>query len=336
MLAIELAEHLRVRLVEYVCEHVDATAMRHRDHDFTRAGLSGILDERVEHGHERIGSLDREPLHVHPRAANEPFEPVDGAEALERRTLLFGRQIAFEPFLLDGLAEPVALVSLAEVGELERDVRRVQVAQTFGHVRGGADVEPERQRGNELQVGLGDAVKFGSQLRGSWRRRPERVELHREVPVLSDRVDERCGASDFSKVDRVGGYRGGRRRSAADLFGEAKELAPGLVDRRRIATVRLEDFGDVAVVEHARDGGAGHVPNLTVPLEAGIPGRISKPGLGVDNDDAVASETAGSVRGWDRAVAPDRPERGERAREARCGLGLPPPRTDDCHTSTHT
>ena len=40
VLAVELAEDLRVRLVEDVREHVDAPAMRHRDDDLAGTGLT--------------------------------------------------------------------------------------------------------------------------------------------------------------------------------------------------------------------------------------------------------------------------------------------------------
>ncbi len=45
----------------------------------------------VEHRHERVGSLDGEPLHVHPRATDEALETVHLAQALEDGALLFRR-----------------------------------------------------------------------------------------------------------------------------------------------------------------------------------------------------------------------------------------------------
>src|SRR5678810_1348439 len=46
--AVEFAEHGTVRLPEDVREDVDAATMRHRDHDFARAGAAGVLDEHIE------------------------------------------------------------------------------------------------------------------------------------------------------------------------------------------------------------------------------------------------------------------------------------------------
>ena len=69
--------------------------------------------------------------------------------------------------LLDGLAEPFALSFLAEVRELEPHRRRIDVAKARDDVRPGPDVEAECERGDELQVGLGDAVKLRQQLRGA-------------------------------------------------------------------------------------------------------------------------------------------------------------------------
>src|SRR4030095_2688022 len=95
-----------------------------------------------------------------------------------------------------------------------------------------ANVESNCQCRHELEVGLGDAVEFRRQLGGTRWRRSERIELHGEVSVLTNGIDERRSAGNLAKVS---GTRRNRRRGlvdAAELFGEAEELAPGLVDRR--------------------------------------------------------------------------------------------------------
>src|SRR5215218_2094870 len=145
------------------------------------------------------------------------------------------------------------------MSELEAHRRGVEVAQARGDVRSRSDIEAQGERRDELQVGLGDAVKLGRQLGGTRGRPSERIELHGQVAVLPDCIDEGGRARNLAKVDGIRGNGGGRVAASAKLLGEAEELAPGFVDRRRVATVRLENFGDVAVVEHARYGGAGHV-----------------------------------------------------------------------------
>src|SRR5215207_240959 len=91
VLAVEFPEDLRVRLVEDVREHVDAPAMRHRNDDLTCPGVSRLLDDGIEHRNERVGSLDGEPLHVHPRPTDEALQAVDDTQSLEDRTLLVRR-----------------------------------------------------------------------------------------------------------------------------------------------------------------------------------------------------------------------------------------------------
>jgi len=132
--------------------------------------------------------------------------------------------------VLDRLTEPLALRFLAQVCEFEPHRGRIEVAQSRRHVSACADIESKCKCGHELEVRGGDAVELRRELGGARRWRSERIELHSEVAVLTDRVDERRGASNFAKVDGVRGYRRRALVPTAEVLGEAEKLAPGLVD----------------------------------------------------------------------------------------------------------
>ena len=142
-------------------------------------------------------------------------------------------------------ANSYAIDAAVGVAHLADDVRR-----------GGRARVAEGGAGNLLEVGFGDPVELWPQLGRAWRRRSERIERTARWPYSLNRGDERCGRRGFPKKRRVIAARGGR--TAGELFGNAKKLAPGLIDRRRIAPVRFVELGDQSVVEDARDWKAGH------------------------------------------------------------------------------
>ncbi len=59
---LELGEDLRVRLLQDVREHVEAAAMRHRDHDVLHAALGGVVHDLVEDRDHHVEALDRESV----------------------------------------------------------------------------------------------------------------------------------------------------------------------------------------------------------------------------------------------------------------------------------
>ena len=233
--------------------------MRHADHDLARAAPRRALDGLVEHRHQRVDALDREPLHADVRVAEEALEAVDLGEPLEQRALLVvgERRGRFARSIVSRNHSRSA--SSLEVLELEARSCRSRGRASAGRRR------PPCRRSNRraptpgtcCEIRFGDAVELRLQLGRAGRRRAERIELDREMAVALDRVDERGGAGDFAKQRRVVARRGAGT-GASELFGDAEKLAPGFVDRRRIATVCLVHLGDLAVVENAGDGKAGH------------------------------------------------------------------------------
>ncbi len=92
VLSLELLEDRRVRLAERVRQNVDASAMRHRQVDFTGAVGRGRFDRDIQHRNQDVAALDREALVALIGASEEPFEPVDVRESLKYRFLFFPTQ----------------------------------------------------------------------------------------------------------------------------------------------------------------------------------------------------------------------------------------------------
>ena len=106
-----------------VREHVEAAAVRHADHDLARAPRArhaSIASSII--GTSDVGSLDREPLAAEVGAAEEALEAIDLGQPAEHGALLVRRQRLREtrPSSIVA-AEPVALLLVAEVRELEPD-----------------------------------------------------------------------------------------------------------------------------------------------------------------------------------------------------------------------
>jgi hypothetical protein len=99
-------------------------------------------------------------------------------------------------------------------------------------------------------------VELRPQLVGSGRLRAEGIDLNGEVPVTLDRADERRGSGSLPQKRRVDTT--GANVATGELSRKPEKLTPGLVNRRRIALVRLVGLRDVTVVEDAGDRKAGH------------------------------------------------------------------------------
>ena len=154
--------------------------------------------------------------------------------------------------------------------ELEADVGRIELTQPFYGFGGGRLRRIERFAGNCFEICFAETVKFGGELGRSRRTCSQRIDVRGQMAVGPDGIDQLCCAGNFSKELFVGGYRRGCRRlsvgrlqaNRTEGFRKAEELAPGLVNRVWIAPIRLVGFGYVSIIEDARDGLAGHAPNL--------------------------------------------------------------------------
>src|SRR4051812_31526632 len=158
VLTLELLENRRVGFAKRVNQHVDPSAMRHREIDFARAIHRCCLDGDVQHGNEYVASLYREPLVSLICAPEEALKAVDFRESLKYRALFVLAQWRIEAPALDRLAQPLALVALTEVRDLEADARRVKFAQARHDVSGAAARPAECGTGDLLEVLFTQAV----------------------------------------------------------------------------------------------------------------------------------------------------------------------------------
>jgi hypothetical protein len=125
--------------------------------------------------------------------------------------------------------------------ELETDVARVERSQALYDIRRGRLRRPEDLARNCLQVGLREAVKLRSELRRPGRRVAKRIYLRGKVAVDTDGIDEGRRSSSLREERSIRLCACLRRerlwKRAAEFFSEAEELAPRLVDRRRVAPI---------------------------------------------------------------------------------------------------
>jgi len=199
VLPFELLEDGAHRLVEHVREDVDAATVRHRHHDLARAGRGRAFDGSLEHRDERVVPFNGEALVALVGAAEEALEPVDFGEAAEHGALLIIGERAAHLAFLDHAAEPRALDVALDVLELEADRGGVDRAQPRDGIGGGGvGVETQCGARDRGEISLGYAMKFGLELGGACRRGAQRVDLHGEVAVLANGLNEGRGSCDFA------------------------------------------------------------------------------------------------------------------------------------------
>src|SRR5205823_12651252 len=95
------------------------------------------LDRFVDHRHECVHTLDREPLHVHEGETEKPLEAVDLREPPQHASLLLRRERRSNASLFYRASEPVPFRLFLEMIELEADRPAVQLTQMLHDVSGG-------------------------------------------------------------------------------------------------------------------------------------------------------------------------------------------------------
>ena len=237
-LALELAQHVLVRLAERVHDHAQPAAVRHAEHDAVRAVLGRELDRFVEQRDERVETLDGELLLAEEGSLEVALEDVDLGHALEQLLLLLCGQRLSVGARLDHVAEPDALLVVGDVLDLVRHrpaVRLAQRRQRLGERLAG-DVDPE-QRCGDLRLELGRQRRLETlrlERRIADGLRTERVEPRGEVAVRPVRLDQRHRGRDTADEQRVRRElrlrlgrlrRDRRRRSAVAVLAQRLEQA---------------------------------------------------------------------------------------------------------------
>ena len=192
---LELGEDLRVRLLQDVREHVQAAAMRHRDHDVLHAALGGVVNDLVEDRHHHVEALDRKARLAGERAMQEALERLDLRDAGEQLVAVDWIVGRTELARLDRLPQPHALVGHEHVVVVVAGGRAVDLAQLrdrlervrrAGRRRSGDD----RRRQLRQRVGR-EAVRLRRQRRIADRIViAERIEARGEVAEAAERLRE--------------------------------------------------------------------------------------------------------------------------------------------------
>ena len=201
------------------------------------------VDRLVEHRHQSVDAFDREALDAHVRAAEEPLErrPPAVRRREQRRLLVVAERRRCARPTRSSCGTSCRSFSSLDVLELVAEARRSSsVAQLRARrpprcraliaERRRRDVvrdRPPRSRGTPASARPRRAAAMPS---GSMR--------HGEVAVPPDRGTSAAAPAVLRRTPRRTSpppRRGVRR--AAQLLGEPEKLAPGLVDRRRVATI---------------------------------------------------------------------------------------------------
>src|SRR5215212_8727752 len=120
--SLEFSEDRLVWLLKNVSQHVDASAMCHRNAYFLRAQRSRRFDRRIEHRHHHISAFDREALVTLVHSSKESLETIHFGEPAQYRILFVGAQRRMNASALDLFSQPFALFWITEMIELESDI----------------------------------------------------------------------------------------------------------------------------------------------------------------------------------------------------------------------
>ncbi len=197
-------------MVRDVSDDREPPAMRHA-HDHLADPVRGdIREQGLEHGHERVESLDGERLLSEEGRALVALHGVDLGQALEQTHAVVDGERRPVGARLDVLAQPHPLLVARDVLDLERDGAAVgapQMWQDLGEVVSG-DIDPEQVGGDLLHQLLGEPVGRRVHRGIADRRRPERIEMRAEMTMRPVRLDERRCGLHRREQGAIGGLRG--------------------------------------------------------------------------------------------------------------------------------
>src|SRR5918993_2811828 len=260
---LELAEDLRVRLIQYVGEHVEPSTVGHPRHRLWCTRIGSGAHQEVEHRHHHVHALDREALLPEEGPVEELLQSVHSREALEQPLGLLPIQNLVEALVFDSVPEPEPLRSIVNVAEVVagglavhapklvyRLPRRVR---TFRDRTGTRSVYYARRKGFELF--LREIVEVGVQRRVPGGLAPQRIELSRPVPEVPDGADVLSRPDDLVHV-HPGGPRGGcspvgPRYGRTPVLEEAPRAFVYGVGIFPVPLVKLQDVAKVRAVELA-------------------------------------------------------------------------------------
>jgi hypothetical protein len=192
--SLELRQQVPVRYTDGVREDVQASALRHAEHELPAAGLRDLLDDQVEHRHEHVGALEREALLAEVRPVQELLEPLDLADPVEERLPRVPVQLGVMRARLDLVPEPVDLHVVVQVLELVADrpgIDATEPRERLGHGLPFLRVVDDERGRESAQLLHRGAEERGVELRVPGRLRAERVDLRELMAVIPKRLHER-------------------------------------------------------------------------------------------------------------------------------------------------
>ena len=277
---LELRQDLRVRLLQDVREHVQSSAVRHRDHHVLHAALGGVADDLVDDRHHQVEAFDREPRLARERPVQEALEGLHFGNAIEQFEAV--DRIDRRPELprFNGLPQPRAFVGDEHMAVVVTGGRAVDLTQPHnglerirGAGRGRARYDRRRQF---LQRVSSQAVRLLSQRRVADRIvKAKRIELCRQVAKAADFSGQGEGGNAGLHVGRptcaAGALHGGRlglRSRFCWVAGRPSSERPAgrLVHRRGVTLVALEQLVDIPRIGPGKLVPRVHnLPTLTGP-----------------------------------------------------------------------
>src|SRR6185436_20616177 len=90
--ALEFVEYCAMRLAHDLGEHVQASAMRHAEHDLLHALIASALDDLFERRDQRLAAVEAEALGAGELGVAEFLEAFGLNELVEDRALALARE----------------------------------------------------------------------------------------------------------------------------------------------------------------------------------------------------------------------------------------------------
>ena len=164
----EFVEDRPVRLAHDVGEDVQPTAMSHSDGDLLDPQLAAIFDHAFERGDHRFAAIQAKALGADIFAGEEFFPLFAVDDLFEDRLLALGGEVGPLVGAFHSLLEEAPLLEVVDVHIFEADPAAVVGAQDRDDLtnRRGLKTEISADEDRPVEVGIGKAVKFGSEVGG--------------------------------------------------------------------------------------------------------------------------------------------------------------------------
>ena len=187
VVALELAEDLRVRLAGNVGQHVEATAVRHADRHLEDVVVRGLDQEGIEERNQGLSALEGEPLLTDVLGLQEGLESLALVQLVQDAQLL--SDIGLRMRLLDLVLDPGALLRVLNVHVLDADSARVGVAQNTKNLAQLHQRLATEAAGGEFTIEIPQG---------------ELVREHVEIGVSALAILERIGVGHEVTTDAIG------------------------------------------------------------------------------------------------------------------------------------